>query len=129
MVEFTEASGLSKDICGIFQCYLTGDLDGLHIMVKYDAFHIFCQEMEMIQDQLVVLPFWCLCDGLVSGTGQTQHRYMIVASKPESSFEDIWKHIVHCEIPSSGAAKKCVKIQDNFLLVRIIMYVSQRKER
>ncbi|GFS67053.1 uncharacterized protein NPIL_230021 [Nephila pilipes] len=109
------------------QRYLTGDLNWFLIMVKYDAFNIFFQEMESIRDQFVVLPFWYLCDGLVSGTGRTQHRHMIVACEPESSFEDIWKHKVRYEFPRSGAAKKCVKIQDLFHLERTILYVSQRK--
>ncbi|GFS31551.1 uncharacterized protein NPIL_30881, partial [Nephila pilipes] len=47
-VEFTEASGLGKDVYGIVQRFLTGDLQWFHMMVKHDAFQIFCREMERI---------------------------------------------------------------------------------
>ncbi|GFU28386.1 uncharacterized protein NPIL_173231 [Nephila pilipes] len=84
-------------------------------------------EMENIWDQFVLLPFWCLYDGMVSGMGRTQHRHMIVACELESSFKDIWKYEIRYEFPNSGRAKKCVQIQDPFHLARAIVYVSQRK--
>ncbi|GFT49303.1 uncharacterized protein NPIL_22861, partial [Nephila pilipes] len=126
-VEFTEASGLGKDVYGIVQRYFRGDLVWFHILVKHDAFQTFCTEMEKIRDQVVLLPFWCLCDGLVNGTGRTQHRHMIVACELESAFEDVWKHKIRYEFPNRGRAKKCVKIQDAFHLARAIVYVSQPK--
>ncbi|GFU08548.1 uncharacterized protein TNCV_1272561 [Trichonephila clavipes] len=61
-LEFSEASGLGKDVHGILQRYLSQDMERFHIMVKHDAFPIFCREMETIRDEFVLLPFWCLCD-------------------------------------------------------------------
>ncbi|GFS73056.1 uncharacterized protein TNCV_3606481 [Trichonephila clavipes] len=63
-IEFSEASGLGKDVHGILQRYQSQDMEWFHIMVKHDAFPIFCREMETIRDEFVLLPFWCLCDGL-----------------------------------------------------------------
>ncbi|GFW59097.1 uncharacterized protein TNCV_2780281 [Trichonephila clavipes] len=83
--------------------------------------------MENIRDQCVILPFWCLCDGLVNEKGKIQHRHMILACKPESFFENIWKEKIRYEFPNSGRAKKCIKIKHAFHLVRTIMYVSQPK--
>ncbi|GFS62656.1 uncharacterized protein NPIL_600601 [Nephila pilipes] len=83
--------------------------------------------MGKILGQFALLPFWCLCDGMVSGTGRTQHRHMIVACELESSFKDIWQYKIRYDFPNSGRAKKCVKIQDAFHLARAIVYVSQRK--
>ncbi|GFY61710.1 uncharacterized protein TNIN_226161 [Trichonephila inaurata madagascariensis] len=123
-LEFSEASGLGKDVHGIIQRYLRQDLDWFHIMVKHDTFPIFCREMESIRDEFVLLPFWCLCDGL---EGKIQHRHMILACEPESSFKEIWKHKIRYDFPNQGRAKKCVKIRDAFHLVRTIVYVSQPK--
>ncbi|GFX36895.1 uncharacterized protein TNCV_4000551 [Trichonephila clavipes] len=58
--------GLGKDVWGIVERYLRGDLEWFHIMVKHDIFEIFCREMEKTRNQCVILPFWCLCDGLVN---------------------------------------------------------------
>ncbi|GFT64770.1 uncharacterized protein NPIL_25251 [Nephila pilipes] len=96
--EFTETSGLGKD-----------------------------GEMEKIRDQFVLIPLWCLCDGLVSGTCQTQHRHIIVAFELESSFKDIWLYKIRYKFQNSGRAKKRVKIQDAFHLARAIVNMSQRK--
>ncbi|GFU28113.1 uncharacterized protein NPIL_187921 [Nephila pilipes] len=125
-VEFTEASGLGKDAYGILQRFTRGDLVWFHLMVKHDAFETFCKEMGKIWGQFALLPFWCLCDGMVSGTGRTQHRHMIVACELESSFKDIWQYKICYDFPNSGRAKKCVKIQDAFHLARAIVNVSQR---
>ncbi|GFY73504.1 uncharacterized protein TNIN_95121 [Trichonephila inaurata madagascariensis] len=57
-------NGLGKDVGGIIQRYLKGNLVWFHNMVKHNIFDTFCKEMEMIRDQFVILPFWCLCDGL-----------------------------------------------------------------
>ncbi|GFS59477.1 uncharacterized protein NPIL_612251 [Nephila pilipes] len=126
-MEFTEASGLGKDVYGILQRFPQGDLVWFHLMVKHDAFETFCKEMGKIRGQFALLPFWCLCDGMVSGTGRTQHLHMIVACELESSFKDIWQYKIRYDFPNSGRAKKCVKIQDAFHLARAIVYVSQRK--
>ncbi|GFT17198.1 uncharacterized protein NPIL_22011 [Nephila pilipes] len=126
-VEFTEASGLGKDVYGILQRFTRGDLVWFHLMVKHDAFETFCKEMGKIRGQFALLPFWCLCDGMVSGMGRTQHRHMIVACELESAFKDIWQYKIRYDFPNSGRAKKCVKIQDAFHLARSIVYVSQRK--
>ncbi|GFX70891.1 uncharacterized protein TNCV_1688741 [Trichonephila clavipes] len=80
--------------------------------------------MEKIRDEFVLLPFWCLCDGL---EGKVQHRHMILACEPESSFKDIWKHKIRYDFPNKGRAKKCAKIRDAFHLARTIVYVSQPK--
>ncbi|GFT77691.1 uncharacterized protein NPIL_628261 [Nephila pilipes] len=125
--EFTEESGLCKYVYSILQRFIRGDLHWFNLMVKHEAFETFCKEMEKIRDQFVLLPFWCLCDGMVSGTGRMQHRQMIVACELESSFKDIWKYKIRYEFPNSGRAKKCVQIQDPFHLARAIVYVSQRK--
>ncbi|GFW94128.1 uncharacterized protein TNCV_1978681 [Trichonephila clavipes] len=97
-LEFSEASGLGKDVQRILQRYRSQDMDWFHIMVKHDAFSIFCRNMEKIRDEFVLLPFWCLCDGL---EGKIQHRHIF------------WP--------------KCVKIRDAFHLTRTIVYVSQPK--
>ncbi|GFX33194.1 uncharacterized protein TNCV_2353631 [Trichonephila clavipes] len=123
-LEFSEASGLGKDVHGILQRYQSQDMEWFHIMVKHDAFPIFCREMETIRDEFVLLPFWCLCDGL---EGKVQHRHMILACEPGSSFKDIWKHKIRYDFPNKGLAKKCVKIRDAFHLARTIVYVSQPK--
>ncbi|GFT12891.1 uncharacterized protein NPIL_519221 [Nephila pilipes] len=125
-VEFTEASGLAE-VYGILQRFTWGDLDWFHNMVKHDAFETFFWEMEKIRNQFVLLLFWCLCDGMVSGTSRTQHRHMIVACELESSFKDIWQYKIRYKFLNSGRAKKCVKIQDAFHLARVIVYVNQRK--
>ncbi|GFT24479.1 uncharacterized protein TNCV_3252961 [Trichonephila clavipes] len=101
-VEFQR--GLRKDVWGIVQRYLREDLVWFHIMVKHDMFDTFRKEMEKIRDQFVLLPFWCLCDGLVKG--KIQHRHMILACEQESSFEDVWKDKIRYEFPNSGRAKK-----------------------
>ncbi|GFS58274.1 uncharacterized protein TNIN_345171 [Trichonephila inaurata madagascariensis] len=119
--------GLGKDVWGIVQRYLRADLMWFHIMVKHDMFDTFRKEMEKIRDQCVLLPFWCLCDGLVNEKGKTQHRHMIVVCEQESSFKDVWKGKIRYEFPNSGRAKKCVKIKSAFHLVRTILYVSQPK--
>ncbi|GFY71407.1 uncharacterized protein TNIN_139631 [Trichonephila inaurata madagascariensis] len=119
--------GLGKDVWGIVQRYLREDLMWFHIMVKHDMFDTFRKEMEKIRDQCVLLPFWCLCDGLVNEKGKTQHRHMILACEQESSFKDVWKGKIRYEFPNSGRAKKCVKIKSAFHLVRTILYVSQPK--
>ncbi|GFT15590.1 uncharacterized protein TNCV_4985401 [Trichonephila clavipes] len=62
-VPFSESSGLGKDVYGIVQRYLKKDLKWFHVMVKHDTFQIFCHEIEKFQNEIVVLPFWCLCDG------------------------------------------------------------------
>ncbi|GFV98918.1 uncharacterized protein TNCV_200631 [Trichonephila clavipes] len=85
-LEFSEASGLGKDVHGVLQRYLSQDMDWFYIMVKHDAFPVFCREMEKIRDEFVLLPFWCLCDGL---EGKVQHRHMILACEPESSFNPL----------------------------------------
>ncbi|GFT36443.1 uncharacterized protein TNCV_2990781 [Trichonephila clavipes] len=123
-LELSEESGLGKDVYGILQSYMSQDMDWFHIMVKHDAFSIFCQEMEKIRVEFVLLPFWCLCDGL---EGKIQHRHMILACKPDSSFKDISKHKIRYDFPNKGRAKKCVKIRDAFHLARTIVYVSQPK--
>ncbi|GFS29884.1 uncharacterized protein NPIL_235191 [Nephila pilipes] len=76
---------------GILQRFTRGDLHWFHLMVKHDAFETFCKEIEKIRDQFALFPFWCLCDGMVSGTGRKQHRHVIMAYELESSFKDIWK--------------------------------------
>ncbi|GFU11653.1 uncharacterized protein TNCV_5024861 [Trichonephila clavipes] len=119
--------GLGKDVWGIVERYLRGDLEWFHIGVKHDIFEIFCREMEKIGDQCVILPFWCLCDGLVNEKGKIQHRHMILACKPESSLENIWKEKIRYEFPNIGRAKRCIKIKHIFHLVRTMMYVSQPK--
>ncbi|GFX64549.1 uncharacterized protein TNCV_2811741 [Trichonephila clavipes] len=118
---------LGKDVWGIVERYLRGDLEWFHIMVKHDIFEIFCREMENIRVQCVILPFWCLCDGLVNEKSKIQHRHRILACKPESSFENIWKEKIRYEFPNSCRAKKCIKIKHAFHLVRTMMYVSQPK--
>ncbi|GFX86626.1 uncharacterized protein TNCV_1994881 [Trichonephila clavipes] len=123
-LEFSAASGLGKDVHGILQRYQSQDMEWFHIMVKHDAFPIFCREMETIRDEFVLLPFWCLCDGL---EGKVQHREMILSCEPGSSFKDIWKHKIRYDFPNKGRAKKCVKIRDAFHLARTIVYVSQPK--
>ncbi|GFU14309.1 uncharacterized protein TNCV_3491201 [Trichonephila clavipes] len=123
----TFQNGLLNDVWGMVQRYLRQDLMWFHIMVKHDVFDAFRKEMEKIRDQCVILPFWCLCDGLVNEKGKIQHRHMILACEPESSFEDVWKGKVRYEFPNSGRAKKCIKIKNAFHLVRTIMYVSQPK--
>ncbi|GFT44359.1 uncharacterized protein TNCV_5053991 [Trichonephila clavipes] len=95
-VEFQ--GGLGKDVWGMVQRYLREDLMWFHIMVKHDMFDTFCKEMEKIRDQIVLLPFWCLCDGLVNKKGKIQHRHMILACEQESSFEDVWKGKIRYEI-------------------------------
>ncbi|GFS47218.1 uncharacterized protein TNCV_2053711 [Trichonephila clavipes] len=124
-VEFQ--GGLGKDVWGMVQRYLRQDWMWFHIMVKHDMFDTFRKEMEKIRDQFVLLPFWCLCDGLVNEKGKIQHRHMILACEPESSFEDVWKGKIRYEFPNSGRAKKCIKMKSAFHLVRTIMYVSQPK--
>ncbi|GFT05556.1 uncharacterized protein TNCV_3160351 [Trichonephila clavipes] len=109
------------------QRYLRQDLMWFHIMVKHDMFDTFRKEMEKIRDQFVLLPFWCLCDGLVNEKGKIQHRHMILACELESSFEDVWKGKIRYEFPNSGRAKKCIKMKSAFHLVRTIMYMSQPK--
>ncbi|GFT02002.1 uncharacterized protein TNCV_2635901 [Trichonephila clavipes] len=99
-------------------------MEWFHIMVKHDTFPIFCRNMKKIRDEFDLLPFWCLCDGL---EGKVQHRHMILACEPESSFKDIWKHKIRYDFPNKGRAKKCVKIRDAFPLDRTIVYVSQPK--
>ncbi|GFW87060.1 uncharacterized protein TNCV_1922861 [Trichonephila clavipes] len=123
----TFQNGLGKDVWGMVQRYLRQDLMWFHIMVKQDVFDIFRKEMEKIRDQCVILPFWCLCDGLVNEKGKIQHRHMILACEQESSFEDVWKGKIRYEFPNSGRAKKCIKMKSAFHLVRIIMYVSHLK--
>ncbi|GFW95402.1 uncharacterized protein TNCV_2971241 [Trichonephila clavipes] len=123
-LEFSEASGLGKDVHGIIRRYLSQDMDWFHIMVKHDAFPIFFRNMEKIRDEFVLLPFWCLCDGMED---KIQHRHMILACEPESSFKDIWKHKICYDFPNKGRAKECVKIPDAFHLARTIVYVSQPK--
>ncbi|GFW26014.1 uncharacterized protein TNCV_3316861 [Trichonephila clavipes] len=99
-------------------------MEWFHIMVKHDAFPVFCREMEKIRDEFVLLPFWCLCDGMED---KIQHRHMILACEPESSFKDIWKHKIRYDFANKGRAKKCVKIRDAFHLARTIVYASQPK--
>ncbi|GFU35572.1 uncharacterized protein TNCV_4875771 [Trichonephila clavipes] len=83
--------------------------------------------MAKIRDQCVILPFWCLCDGLVNEKGKIQHRHIILACEQESLFEDVWKGKIRCEFPNSGRAKKCIKMKSGFNLVRTMMYVSEPK--
>ncbi|GFX22272.1 uncharacterized protein TNCV_2951131 [Trichonephila clavipes] len=83
--------GLGKDVWGIVERYLKGDLEWFHISVKHDIFETFGREMENIRDQCVILPFWCLCDGLVNEKGKIQHRHMILACKPESFLKTFGK--------------------------------------
>ncbi|GFS62545.1 uncharacterized protein TNIN_134421 [Trichonephila inaurata madagascariensis] len=54
---------------------------------------------------------------------------MILACEQESAFEEIWKGKVRYiyEFPSTGRAKKCVKIKNAFHLVRSMVYMSQPK--
>ncbi|GFX60686.1 uncharacterized protein TNCV_4917361 [Trichonephila clavipes] len=66
----TFQNGLGKDVWGMVQRYLRQDLMWFHIMVKQDVFDTFRKEMEKIRDQCVILPFWCLCDGLVNEKGK-----------------------------------------------------------
>ncbi|GFX32323.1 uncharacterized protein TNCV_4410911 [Trichonephila clavipes] len=96
-------------------------------MVKHDVFETFRREMERIRDQCVLLPFWCLCDGLETERGKIQHRHMILACEPDCAFEEIWKGKVRYDFPNSGRAKKCYKIKNAFHLVRTMVYVSQPK--
>ncbi|GFX71779.1 uncharacterized protein TNCV_2010161 [Trichonephila clavipes] len=63
-------NGVGKDVWGMIQWYLKGDLFWFHIRVKRNIFHTFCKEMEAISDQVVILPFWCLCDGLETEKGK-----------------------------------------------------------
>ncbi|GFT29955.1 uncharacterized protein TNCV_3462521 [Trichonephila clavipes] len=63
-LSFNDASGLGNDVWGILRRYLRGEWVWFHIMVKHDVFETFRREMERIRDQCVLLPFWCLCDGL-----------------------------------------------------------------
>ncbi|GFY64062.1 uncharacterized protein TNIN_183951 [Trichonephila inaurata madagascariensis] len=74
-----------------------------------------------------MLPFWCPCNGLVNAKGKIQHRHMIVACEPESSFEDVRKGKIRYEFPNRNHSKKCVKIKNTFHLVWTMMYVSQPK--
>ncbi|GFX93266.1 uncharacterized protein TNCV_4761451 [Trichonephila clavipes] len=83
--------GLGKDVWGIVERYLKGDLEWFHISVKHDVFDTFRKEMEKIRDQCVILPFWCLCDGLVNEKDKIQHRHMILACKPESFLKTFGK--------------------------------------
>ncbi|GFW02661.1 uncharacterized protein TNCV_2456751 [Trichonephila clavipes] len=96
-VEFQ--GGLGKDVWGIVQRYLRQDLMGFHIMVRHDMFDTFRKEMEKIQDQFVLLPFWCLCDGLRSG--QEMHQ-------DESAF-----HLVRTIMYVSQPKSSCDKNPDN----------------
>ncbi|GFX06623.1 uncharacterized protein TNCV_382191 [Trichonephila clavipes] len=118
-VSFSESSGLGKDVYGIVQRYLKKDLKWFHVMVKHDAFQIFCREMEKIQNEIVVLPFWCLCDGLMAGIAKVQHRHMIIACELQGQFEFVWKHKFRYNI-ANGRAKKRIQIENAFHLVRTI---------
>ncbi|GFS52527.1 uncharacterized protein TNCV_4851731 [Trichonephila clavipes] len=81
--------GLGKEVWGIIQRHLKGVW--YHIIVKHNIFYKFCKEMEVIRDQFIILPFWCLCDGLETERGKIQHRNMVLACEQENSFEEIWK--------------------------------------
>ncbi|GFV01880.1 uncharacterized protein TNCV_4978321 [Trichonephila clavipes] len=118
-VQFSESSGLGKDVYGIVQRYLKKDLKWFHVMVKHDAFQIFCREMEKIQNEIVVLPFWCLCDGLMAGIAKVQHRHMIIACELQGQFEFVWQRKFRYNIPN-GKAKKRIRIENVFHLVRTI---------
>ncbi|GFS59695.1 uncharacterized protein TNCV_1795691 [Trichonephila clavipes] len=125
-VSFSESSGLGKDVYGIVQRYLKKDLKWFHVMVKHDAFQIFCREMEKIQNEIVVLPFWCLCDGLMAGIAKVQHRHMIIACELQGQFECVWQRKFRYNIPN-GQAKKRIQIENAFHLVRTIAYVSRQR--
>ncbi|GFU49263.1 uncharacterized protein TNCV_2610231 [Trichonephila clavipes] len=126
VVSFSESSDLGKDVYGIVQRYLKNDLKWFHVMVKHDAFQIFCHEMEIIQNEIVVLPFWCLCDGLMAGIAKVQHRHMIIACELQGQFEFVWKHKFRYNI-QNGKAKKRIQIENAFHLVRTIAYVSRQR--
>ncbi|GFX29699.1 uncharacterized protein TNCV_2750331 [Trichonephila clavipes] len=125
-VPFSESSGLGKDVYGIVQRYLKKNLKWLHVIVKHDAFQIFCHEMEKIQTEIVVLPFWCLCDGLMAGIAKVQHRHIILACELQGQFEFVWKHKFRYNIPN-GKAKKRIQIENVFHLERTTAYVSRQR--
>ncbi|KAF8789722.1 hypothetical protein HNY73_007641 [Argiope bruennichi] len=126
-VYFDERSGLGKDVYAIVQRFLKGDLKWIHAMVKSNAFETFVRELKPIRDQFLVLPFWCLCDGLLDCEGnKCVHRHMIIAYEPESEFEYIWKHKVRMPLPNKNEKSKfCVKITKASHLVWTIHYASR----
>ncbi|GFX29686.1 uncharacterized protein TNCV_2750201 [Trichonephila clavipes] len=82
--------------------------------------------MEKIQTEIVVLPFWCLCDGLMAGIAKVHHRHMIIACELQGQFEFVWKHKFRYTIPN-GKTKKRIQIQNVFHQVRTIAYVSRQR--
>ncbi|CAL1298296.1 unnamed protein product [Larinioides sclopetarius] len=122
---FNEKSGIKNDLIGIMDRFLRDDMYWYHLMIKNDMFPTFIEEMKKISGEIVVLPYWCLCDGLTKK--RIVHRHMILACEKESSFYKIWRDDVKFEEKNSGKCKDRRKITDLFHLMNTIQYVSQRK--
>ncbi|GFU97378.1 uncharacterized protein TNCV_3889931 [Trichonephila clavipes] len=120
-LEFSAASGLGKDVHGILQRYQSQDMEWFHIMVKHDAFPIFCREMETIRDEFVLLPFWCLCDGLEERLLLEQNgRKNVVQWDIHAQWgPDKWRRLkwkvpikvtgwkfIHCQVPFNGQEER-----------------------
>ncbi|GBL54387.1 hypothetical protein AVEN_118837-1 [Araneus ventricosus] len=124
-IEFTDQSGLGRDVYGIVQRYLQEDLQWYHLMVVHENFDNFLNAMEEIRDQMFLLPFWCLCDGLT--LNRRTHRHMIIAYEPEAPFKHLWMTRVRYNFADGGRGKSSICIKSAFHLIRTIQYVSQRK--
>ncbi|GBL72947.1 hypothetical protein AVEN_128129-1 [Araneus ventricosus] len=112
---------------GIVPRVLNKHMNWYQVMVKHITFGLFVKEMNALRYELVVLPFWCLCDGC---TGKRdQYRHMNLACELESTFKNIWTRKVQYVFldETTGRSKKCHCIKESLHLVHMIQYISQRK--
>lgn len=102
--------------------------DWIHLQVHAVAFLSFYQVMEEEKGVIVLLPFWCWCDGgCFKEARHRQHRHMIAVA-PKGHF---WKSLFKKMTPQSKPFKgyKCFRslpIQSPQHLINTIGYVSQR---
>lgn len=124
---FDASRGMHDDLVGIVKRFESKTLKWFHLMVKHDAYATFREKMNPIREEIALLPYWCLCDGLTAE--RVTHRHMILACTLESAFEDVWKKEVKYDLPSSPGVrcKHSVRIKDAFHLVNCIRYVSQKR--
>ncbi|GBM91831.1 hypothetical protein AVEN_15708-1 [Araneus ventricosus] len=112
-IPFSEECGLGTDTSGIFERF--GEFQFYHVEIKIYAFSNFVKELKKVQQNLAVLPFWCLCD---------TDRYMILAVKKNfvKRFKSIWQIRPRNQI-SDG--KRLKKINEPHQLAAAIYYIGQ----
>lgn len=104
--------------------------DWIHLQVHAVAFESFYRVMEKEKGVIVLLPFWCWCDGgRFEEARHRQHRHMIAVAPKGHFFKTLFNEVTITPQDKPFKHYKCFRslpIQSALHLINTIGYVSQR---